>query len=394
MKSTPPAAGPSPNAPKISANDPVRLFLWVVAGGRCERRGCNKYLLGNQAIGDHTLYPLGEVAHNVPRSARGPRSGDELAIERRNDIENLLLLCPMCHKTVDEALKTGEFTVDQLRDQKREHEARIYRLTEIAATHESLVVRLVGTIHGSAVEIAADDIRHAVVHQTTRFPRYRGSPHEVDIDLRRLPEGNDSAYWETGRRIIDDQVENLLRPRIGAEPPPHVSVFALARIPFLIYLGARLGDKIPTEVFQKQRTAGQLWSWVAGPTVLFEHRVVRNAGTKWVMILAVSGELSVDLLPAELRDHSVVELRPTNAEPGREICTSRQTFEAFRATYGRALRWLEAAGAEEIAVVPAVPVSIAVACGRERLPAVTPPLVVYDRIGGAYVPTITITGSL
>ena len=45
---------------------------------------------------------IGEMAHIVPWSARGPRGEHRLPDDELNDTDNLILLCPDHHKEVDE----------------------------------------------------------------------------------------------------------------------------------------------------------------------------------------------------------------------------------------------------------------------------------------------------
>src|SRR6185295_15108530 len=93
--------------------DQQRL-LWVRAGGRCEL--CNKYLLEDPS----TLEPLNlaDIAHNVghEQSSQSPRGDALLDPVRRNDADNLLLLCGDDHRSIDAKVNSGVFTVEYLRD--------------------------------------------------------------------------------------------------------------------------------------------------------------------------------------------------------------------------------------------------------------------------------------
>ena len=41
----------------------------------------------------------------------------------------------------------------------------------------------------------------------------------------------------------------------------HISLFAAARIPLLVYLGSKLDDKIPIDLYQKHRGGNEDWHW-------------------------------------------------------------------------------------------------------------------------------------
>src|SRR6266699_2352264 len=78
----------------------VRTLLAVRAGGICEFDGCRNYLLEHPL----TLTPgnFAEVAHIVAFKPDGPRGHDGERPIRINDADNLMLLCPTCHKLVDD----------------------------------------------------------------------------------------------------------------------------------------------------------------------------------------------------------------------------------------------------------------------------------------------------
>jgi hypothetical protein len=69
---------------------------------------------------------LAEMAHNVGRQKApgSPRGLADLAIERRNKAENLLLLCGDHHRVIDAQVTRGDYTVEQLLELKKRHEDR------------------------------------------------------------------------------------------------------------------------------------------------------------------------------------------------------------------------------------------------------------------------------
>lgn len=97
-------------------------LLWGRAAGMCSRPGCGVDLTSLPE--GRNPYTVGEMAHVIARSAQGPR-GDGKGSD--NSYQNLILLCPTCHRHVDKA-PDGEFEADELRRWKREHEGRIRAL--------------------------------------------------------------------------------------------------------------------------------------------------------------------------------------------------------------------------------------------------------------------------
>jgi hypothetical protein len=99
--------------------------LWGRAGGRCSI--CRIELTSVEGEG-----VLGEMAHIDARSADGPRANPDLDADTLDSYENLMLLCPNDHTTVDRAVE--QWPVERLREVKREHELWIaLRLSEGSA---------------------------------------------------------------------------------------------------------------------------------------------------------------------------------------------------------------------------------------------------------------------
>jgi hypothetical protein len=64
---------------------------------------------------------VGEAAHIVAESAAGPRGASPLTPEQRDKYANLILLCNVDHKVVDDQF--NEYTVERLSTLKQQHEA-------------------------------------------------------------------------------------------------------------------------------------------------------------------------------------------------------------------------------------------------------------------------------
>lgn len=99
-------------------------ILWGRAAGRCSKPDCRDALTVTTENGQS--YLIGEMAHEVAQSIGGPRSIDT---EGSDEYENLILLCPTHHRMVDKAPE-GEFTVEELKKWKNQHEAWVDSLIE------------------------------------------------------------------------------------------------------------------------------------------------------------------------------------------------------------------------------------------------------------------------
>jgi len=95
--------------------------LWGKAAGRCSCPGCtNSCIEFLEKTGDIIL---GEMAHVIAQSSKGPRGHSAKA--GPDTYENLILLCPHHHGMVDKAPK--DFSEKLLHEWKQNHESEIER---------------------------------------------------------------------------------------------------------------------------------------------------------------------------------------------------------------------------------------------------------------------------
>lgn len=92
-------------------------LLWGRAAGLCSNPDCRAKLT---AIGaDDQSFLTGEMAHQIAQSPDGPRGTEDGSDDT---YDNLILLCPTCHRTIDKA-PSGTYPVELLREWKATHEA-------------------------------------------------------------------------------------------------------------------------------------------------------------------------------------------------------------------------------------------------------------------------------
>jgi hypothetical protein len=100
----------------------VERELWGRSGGYCSNPACRADLIiytpSGRAVG------IGELAHVIAWSPDGPRGTERGLSQAADRVENLVLLCPTCHKVVDDA--PSDFPVDRLVEW-RESRASIVR---------------------------------------------------------------------------------------------------------------------------------------------------------------------------------------------------------------------------------------------------------------------------
>jgi hypothetical protein len=99
----------------MSITDRTRKILWVKAGGRCSM--CHEQLVTDAMDDDDDPSVFGEECHIIAQSPGGPRAAKFADID---GYDNLISLCRKHHKQVDD--QRSYFTVERLRNIKREHE--------------------------------------------------------------------------------------------------------------------------------------------------------------------------------------------------------------------------------------------------------------------------------
>ena len=374
----------SPIEEARSISDIVRTRLIASSAGRCEFRGCNRDLYQHPVTGTAGNYS--QAAHIVAFKVAGPRGQGPRPADI-NAFENLMLLCGDCHHLID--THQSDYSVETLKEHKREHEERIYALTALGPEQRTTVIQLRGTIGGQPVDIPGTDIEAAL------RPRYPARLPGVLVDLTSFQRESPSFF-----DLARDQVRRELRPALRAELEgkrvQHYSVLALAPIPVLVCLGRELGNKVNVDLFQRQRDPARGWRWYEdGAIVDFELRTLRAGTTPNCvgLLLSISGRIELASLPSEVDDRfTLYELVPRGAEPSVDLLRRREDLLAFRTTYRAALASIcsQHGLLQTLHLFPAVPAPIAVACGQEIMPKVHPSLRVFDNVKGLFTEAITV----
>jgi hypothetical protein len=372
------------NNGKINPDEATKL--WIYAGGRCEYPGCNEYLLEDKLTG--RIYNFGEMAHNVGiKNTKGsPRGLNTLPIITRSKAENHLLLCAKHHKLIDTGKFLDFYTVKELQSYKENHEIRINYLTGLNDSRKSVVLRMMNRIHKDPVSVTNEEIVEALWKCANRYPEYLLKvQNNLEIDLSDLPDNRDQAYWKTAMNRIDEVIEHQLKPQVR-KVINHISIFALTPIPLMVYLGAKLGDKLRMDVYQKQFNADEDWVWCKeSRKISFTYNKIQDKqnNIKVAVLISISGKISMDSLPQEVRNnYTLYEISPKDALPNRELVQNKQTLLNFKNIYQQLLRHIESthSNSKELLLFPAIPISISIFCGRGLLKAVSPKLVIYEII--------------
>jgi hypothetical protein len=381
---------PSQKAQRQKPSPKVQKELHVRAGGRCHI--CNTYVLESTDLG-YYAFNRGEMAHIVGQSLNliSPRSDFPLAKELRDEVDNFLLLCADHHQTIDNTLAQGDFTVELLREIKRQHEDHIRHVTGLPTrTSHTGIVRLVGRIRGYTTQLTRAECNSATIHHTpARFADFaldlRRQGTEIDLVPFGEPEEDIELYYKNVRKRINEGL-SLIRQGVEQGLLDHLSVFGFARIPALVCLGFSLGNKIGTTLFQRRRVDADHWHWLPNtPVQTFDWSLMRAGSdtTRVALILNVSGSIHLSELPLHIDDcYSVFLIKTADVAPNPDAILSVASLTEFRQCYRRWLAHLETEHkfAPAIHLFPAVPPAVAIACGLDLMPHTQPALIVYDRM--------------
>ena len=365
----------------------VRVLLFVRSAGRCEFDGCNEDLLQHPVTLKEGNFA--EMAHIVAFKKAGPRGDEGERPAEINSADNLMLLCQRCHKHVDDNEK--EFPRARLEAFKREHEDRIAHVTSIGPDRKTAVLSLTAPIGGQAVAIPRAHVFAAVL------PRYPVSKGGLTIDLGDLSGGRESdGFYQVAREKIDRDVDRFFAADGEGSGITHVSVFGLGPIPLLIHLGAKLTNKVPSDLYQRHRDTED-WVWKEDGEPISYTVALRSEGKNGgpvALILALSGSIPTESLPDHLREGAwLYEISLDRRLPEPTFLRRRDDLDAFRVAFQEALGLIAASHGllKDIDLIPAIPAPVAVLVGRERLPKVHPALRVFDRTKDGYVFTFEVT---
>ena len=121
----------------MSISTRTRKLLWGRSGSRCAY--CRRKLIEpSTPVDDESI--VGDECHIVSSRSSGPRHDPQLAQEELNDYSNLLLLCKVHHKLIDD--QASEYPASRLADIKASHEKWVSDQLDGASPHtQALRVR-------------------------------------------------------------------------------------------------------------------------------------------------------------------------------------------------------------------------------------------------------------
>lgn len=372
---------------RVSIPERVRAQLWVAAGGRCQFNGCNKPLHRN-VLTKQALF-LGQHAHIIGDSPKGPRGNDVLSKKLAHDPSNLMLVCAPCHTTIDRL--EDDYDTELLRRMKKRHEDRIQRLYDIDGTKDSVAVVLRHSIKRIHVPQFTDRDVQAAILTNSDF-RHAPGEHMIRLDYRsRSARESDPAYWIELVRQLRDDFDRQMHLASQQGHPAHLSIFAFAPMPLNMQLGALIGNKIEASTFQWDRTA-ENWNFrnereFERQSITFDE-VPPAERRDLAVAMSLSGEVKPAAIAAAVPGVPLVRVGVPNPTPA--LVEDADDVRHFRSKFTAFMASVRNQGYQRMHVFPAMPLSLAVELGRQLLPKADPAVGVWDLQDGRYVPTLHI----
>lgn len=358
--------------------EPVKRAIWAKSAGRCVI--CAEWLIGS----DSYFYskPVGEIAHAVGATDGdgSPRGESDLTEQERAEESNLMLLCDPCHKQADDASLSDHYTLEFLKASKAAHEKRVRQVTNFSTLTPTAVLRVTGAIRGTFMPATDREIAEAL--RLANLTAFGEDPRGETVKVE-LPDAESEAWaWGRGQSKIDEGMSASIS-QLQRGFADTLSVFAIAPLPLLVYLGSRLDNKFDVQLFGRSRGDGPLaWAWPVEesplPSFSFEVRGANNVASEATVIVNVSGRVSVETLPTELGRLPIVEM--TSTPSGPSVLEGKAGVKAFAAAWRDCLAELERQlpTVTTLHLVLAVPTLAAIEIGRARMRDVHPAFHVYQ----------------
>lgn len=374
--------------------DKVVNQLWARAAGRCQFRGCNEILYVDDLTKLHDN--LAVISHIIAYESNGPRGNTFDSPRLATDISNLMLTCRKHGKIIDSLEHVPKYPVELLREYKVEHEKRIRVLTGIKEDAKTHVLILQTPISGNTFHIDHSHAFQAIL------PKYPADENAYIIDLSDITEKETGeGYWPFLSRIIKTKFNEIFNQGVKRREFSHLSVFALAPIPLLVFFGNLIGDKRTVDLYQRHLKADN-WKWQESQEELSEQyfNIIEpdehNSETDTAVIVSISSKIKKSTISRiMIGSYNCYEL--TASDPSRDFLSTRSKLKTFSYEYRRLLEILRANNGHNkpIHLFCAVPAPVAIECGRLVLPKSDPPIKVYDFINdaGGYTCALTINGT-
>lgn len=371
-------------------NPTAEKELWAKSAGRCQFNGCNRILYKSPVTQEPVN--ISEKAHIYSFSEDGPRGwSEELEADQTqiNDIDNLMLLCHDCHKTIDKDINGDKYSANLLKKWKHEHEQRVFIASNIVIDKTSHVV-----LYSANIGDEKSPINKSQVFQAMFPDKYPVSDIPISLSTSLSFTDKDKIFWEAEVQNLEVSFRETILPKIKENNPSDFSIFAMAPMPLLIKLGSLFTDKISVDTYQPIREP-KTWRWQEEPKD-FEFVVTNDEEYEKepVLILSLSGKISRDRIYEVVgNDINIWEITVSDGFLHNDFMRSKAQLSLFRKEIRKLMVQInEKHSKKPLKIFPAMPISCAIELGRVRMPKSDMQWIIYDQNNKAdkFIEAITI----
>lgn len=355
----------------------VERELWARAAGRCQFDGCNRLLYKSPVTQEQVN--ISEKAHIYSFSEDGPRGWGPFISnkDKLNDVDNLMLMCHDCHKTIDQDKEGIKYSADLLQSWKREHEQRVLIASGIASDKKSHVV-----FYGSNIGDQKSPIQRVETMEAMFPDRYPADEQPIKLSMECSHDDSSDAFWQTESAHLTRIFTKYIEPKIEENNPAHFSIFALAPMPLLIQLGSLFTDKITVDVYQPIREP-KTWKWQPMPDD-FDFHVLTPVTTEGipVLVISLSGRIMQDRITSVIEEPVAIwEITVDEKFLHNDFIKSSAQLSLWRTALRKLMEKIKQEHGQQtpLHVFPAMPISCAIEMGRIRMPKSEMLWVIYDQ---------------
>ena len=356
---------------KTNIPQKVMRLLWLRAAGRCEFEGCNKILYEGDITKEYGNF--GELCHiigDLPNGNHSDKKSESLA----QDINNIILLCPACHKIIDS--DPEKYTIEIVEGMKKRHEDRIRLVTGIANDKKSHVVTYYSKIGKHLPDFSFNTISSVL------FPvYYPEASSAIEISMKgNVMKESDPNFWEIEDNNLQAAFAYEVKQRIQYSETKHISLFPFADMPLLVRLGTLFNDIRELKVYQPHRDTKK-WEWQESGDENIEFRIIEPAekSKQPVLVFALSATAITERIRTLYSSQDVSIWTVTCTNPNNDFLKTEAKLNEFASFTREVLDKIKASSAyNEILVHMAMPVACAFMLGHVWMPKADMKLILHD----------------
>lgn len=345
--------------------------LFAESGNKCNFSGCNNKLFYEYENG--TFIKLVEICHIIAQSPNGPRGDASNSHVKKQDPNNLILLCRNCHRIIDG--NPDEFNVKRLLEMKRNHIEWVNKQLNILKELNWTLILHVGNITNKGM---------TKIDEELIFKEFLGIFTLANVEKLEVPEflvdtKNWIQYKEKQELWWHEYLENDFKPN-------KIMICSINFIPLVIHLGYLIHDYFATEIIQFNRIE-KTWKWKRLENkvnkkswYIINKEIQENQNNQRItLLISISSKVKEkDILEIFGNDVNVLKISVEN--PNRNWLKYKEQLFGFQRIFIKLIDDLinELSELNEIHLFCSIPTPVAFIIGSSINPNMHPRFVLYN----------------